>query len=477
MVVLAGSVAMAQSGDTTVRSASADPGSGAVDDSSAAARQAALKDHRHNRKSATYPVKRSRSGRYLTDAVGHPYLIAGDAPQSLFVNLLEPEAELYFANREQHAFNAAWINILCADYTGGRADGSTLDGILPFTTAGDLATPNEAYFTRVDHMLEIAAMHGINVFLNPAETGSFLSVLVENGVDKSRKWGQYLGRRYKRFDNIVWMSGNDHQDWRVAAKDEVVVAVARGIQDEDTRHIHTVELDYPTSTSSDDRNFRSLIQLEAAYTYFPTYAQVLTSYNRKRFPVFMVEAVYDFESNFQTKDCTPHTLRRQEYWTNLSGATGQFYGNHYTWTFAEGWQDKLDTKGAAQMAYVKALFEPRAWYELIPDQTHTVLTDGYGSFSTSGNVDDNDYVTAARTPDGALIVAYLPEDTTVQLDMTQLRGRAMARWFDPSSGQYSPIAGSPFRNSGSRAFTPPGPNADGDPDWVLVVEAPQADER
>ena len=28
---------------------------------------------------------------------------------------------------------------------------------------------------------------------------------------------------------------------------------------------------------------------------------------------------------------TDETLRRQEYWTMLSGATGQLYGNGYTW--------------------------------------------------------------------------------------------------------------------------------------------------
>jgi hypothetical protein len=33
------------------------------------------------------------------------------------------------------------VNLLCATYTGGRADGSTDDGVVPFTTPNDLATP------------------------------------------------------------------------------------------------------------------------------------------------------------------------------------------------------------------------------------------------------------------------------------------------------------------------------------------------
>jgi chitodextrinase len=45
-------------------------------------------------------------------------------------------------------------------------------------------------------------------------------------------------------------------------------------------------------------------------------------------------------------------------------------------------------------------------------------------------------------------------------------------WYDPSNGATHPIAGSPFQNFGLRRFTPPGANADGDGDWVLVLEAP-----
>jgi hypothetical protein len=35
----------------------------------------------------------------------------------------------------------------------------------------------------------------------------------------------------------------------------------------------------------------------------------------------------------------------------LSGGSGQFYGNKYTWQFSNGWQDYLDTPGSRQMTY------------------------------------------------------------------------------------------------------------------------------
>lgn len=418
-----------------------------------------------------YPLKVSANGRYLVDQHNVPFLISGDSPQALIVNLSEAEADAFFADRQAGGFNIVWINLLCATYTGGRADGSTYDGIIPFTTPGNLATPNERYFSRADHMLQLAAQHGLTVLLDPAETGSFLSVLNDNGVTKSRNYGRYLGTRYRSFDNIIWMHGNDFQSWPNPGDDAVVQAVARGIQDTDDRHLHTVELNYPVSGSLDDSSWAPIIQLNASYTYYPTYAQVLEDYNRPNaIPTFLVEANYEFEHNAADLG-TPEILRRQEYWTLLSGAAGQLYGNGYTWPFINGWQSHLDTPGSIQMAYVKFLFESRQWYNLIPDQAHAVVTAGYGTFADSGALGDNDYLTAARTPDGALVMVYMPTIRTITVDMASLAGPAYASWYDPTNATFTAIPGSPLADSGARDFTPPGTNGDGDGDWVLVLEA------
>src|SRR5262249_47302183 len=155
-----------------------------------------------------------------------PYLIAGDAPQSLMVKFSEADADMYFANRKSHGFNAVWINLLCKSGTGGRKDGSTFDGVPPFTTAGDLATPNEQYFARCDRMIKLAEKQGILVILDPCETIDHLSLMVQNGVAKCRAYGQFLGDRYQSFDNIVWMSGNDFQKWKDAGNDAVATALA-----------------------------------------------------------------------------------------------------------------------------------------------------------------------------------------------------------------------------------------------------------
>ena len=423
-------------------------------------------------KSRKHPVGVSDNGRYLVDQNCNPFLITGDSPQALMVNLSESQADAFFADRKRLGFNTLWINLLCGTYTGGRPDASTFDGIRPFTNDFDLSTPNEAYFKRVDRFLRLAARRGITVLLDPAETGSFLGVLGANGVDGARAYGRYLGARYRAFDNIIWMSGNDFQDYQDPAADAVVQAVALGIQDVDERHIHTVELNL--TGSLEDPSWAPIIQLNASYTYLPTYAQVLADYNRNAMPTFMVEANYEFEHEAENEP-TPEILRRQAYWSLLSGATGQMYGNKYTWPFLAGWQSHLDTPGAIQMGYVKRLFESRRWFELVPDQSHSVVTAGYGTFLGGASVGTSDYVTAARTPDGSLVMAYLPTMPStgfISVDMSQLAAPAKASWYDPSRGTFAKIAGSPFDNSGTQDFTPPGPNRDGDGDWVLVLEVP-----
>ncbi len=426
---------------------------------------------KQSRTAPAYPLKVAEGGRHLVDQKGVPFLVAGESPQGLMVKLSKEDAKLFFANRQSHGFNAVWINLLCRPGTGGPPDGSTYDGLPPFKTPDDLSTPNEAYFARCDQMIRLADKHGLLVILDPCETIDHLKLILKNGVDKCHEFGRYLGSRYQGFDNILWMHGNDFQTWKNPEHDAVVLAVARGIREKDTRHLHTIELDYTVSGSLDDARWAPLIDVNATYTYYPPYAQVQKDYNRSNAkPVVMIESNYEFENS-----ATAAVLRRQEYWSLLAGAAGQLYGNGYTWPFKAGWKEKLDTPGAIQMAYVQALFLPRPWHQLVPDQKHTVVIAGYGTFdaaNTQGNlhVMTSDYVTTARTPDGALVMAFLPSLRTITVDMTQLSAPATARWYDPSRGIYKPIEGSPLKNAGKLKFTPPGNNADGDGDWVLVLE-------
>ena len=151
----------------------------------------------------------------------------------------------------------------------------------------------------------------------------------------------------------------------------------------------------------------------------------------------------------------------------LSGATGQFYGNHHTWQFLPDWKSHIDTAGSKQVGYLVKLLAGRRWWQLVPDQAHTLLTSGYGTFTSDGNVQSSDYATAARTPDGRLAIAYLPTVRTVTIDTSELAANVVARWYDPSAGTYTSAVPT-AKNGSTSSFRPPDQNRGGDGDWVLV---------
>lgn len=435
------------------------------------------------RTAPVYPLKNSANGRYLVDQNNAPFLLIGDTAWNLVVNISEAEAALYFANRQAAGFNAVMMDLLCGAYTEARADSSTYDGILPFTAhitpaSYNLAAPNETYFAHVDRILNLAASYGLTVFLGPLDTGSYYRpegspTMQDNGVQGCRAFGQYLGDRYKNFPNIVWQHGGDYSDEFWEDGDPYVTAVALGIKDSDPNHIHTIEL-ISTTGSLDNPNWIPIVKLNGAYTWRPTYTQVLTEYNRVDvLPVFVIEDHYEDEilgsppENVELG--TPLVNRRQSYWTMTCGATGKHFGNRYIWRFHSGWQSHLNTRCVVELGYMKTLFEARRWYDLVPDQTHLVMTAGYGTFTWAGKVSESDYATAARTLDGSLVVAYLPTIRTVTIAMASLSGPVTARWYDPTNGTYTSI-GTALRNFGERSFTPPGANSAGDGDWILLLE-------
>jgi hypothetical protein len=180
----------------------------------------------------------------------------------------------------------------------------------------------------------------------------------------------------------------------------------------------------------------------------------------------MVEANYEWENDYTG----PQTLRRQEYWTMLSGATGQLYGSRDIWPFAPGWKNRLNTIGLLQLRHLTSLFAPRRWYDLVPDQDHSLVTEGFGKFTDVGSVNDSDYLAAARTADGQLAMAYVPSGRHITVDLGRMTGAVRARWYDPSSGTFVEIADLPLDTVGRHDFETPGNNNDGDSDWVLVLE-------
>jgi hypothetical protein len=436
-----------------------------------------------------YPLKPSANGRYVVDSNNVPFLIIGDAPHSILANLNNADAATYLANRGRNGFNALWIELLCDSYTGGVGTegslnyGHDVNGNNPFTstlTGGyyDLTTPDPAYWSHVDYVVQTAATNGLQCVFTPLDQGGWTQTSLTNGTNRCYEYGRFLGNRYKNSPNIIWNLGNDFQNWATQQNDAVILAIADGIKSVDTNHLITVELNSSVSESQDDPNWIPRITANGVYTYYPTYGETLVAYNKPNImPVLFLEAHYEYE-NVGGEFGTPNVLRRQEYWSLTSGAlAGHVYGNHYTWTFASGrqsylkstgvkhilylflryaipgWESHLETTGMKQLIYFRNFFSSRRWYDLVPDQSHTLLTAGYGTYTPGGNVSDSDYATAANTPDGTLAVVYTPVRHTLTIALTNFSSSVTARWYDPTANTFAAIPGSPFPNVGTHNFT------------------------
>jgi hypothetical protein len=426
-----------------------------------------------------YPLKRSSNNRYLVDQNNTPVLILGDSPHSLLVLLDATDMTTYMNDRQARGFDAILVQALCDQSTGGNSSGTTFDGVAPFTSGSspanyDLSTPNPAYFARLDSLVSTAATDGLVVFLDPIEVAGWTNTLENNGTTKAFNYGAFLGNRYKNSPNIVWESGNDFQDWNTNSTDNnLVYQVMAGIASADTSHLQTVELNYNESYSNQDTLLSPVLALDASYTYFETYDEDLTAYNSSpTLPMFLTEANYEYENNNSALPAPTgvFVLREQEYWTMTSGGTGQLYGNHYTWTFPSNWQSFLDSPGVLEMPYWTELFNAVSWWTLVPDQSHQIVTAGYGTYNAANlNLTTATYATTSWNPNGSVAVVYDVAGNALTVNLAKFSQGVYAEWYDPSDGMFTTVSGSPFANSGSMQFTPPGQNHDGDKDWVLVL--------
>jgi len=405
-------------------------------------------------RSAVTQLSVSANHRYLVDQNHVPYFLQGDAAWSLIVGLNDTEVEQYLRNRKDKGFNA--VNVELIEHRFCMKPPLNEAGDAPFTTPGDFSTPNEKYFAHADWVIRKAAENGIYVLLYPIFLGAkgtdegWVEEALANGPEKCLDYGRYLGKRYKDFDNIIWLMGGDRHPGPAL---EDVDMVALGIKEYDQRHVFSAHCD-PEHSAVDDFSGGRWLDFNTTYTYEIVHAKLLQDYKRTpAMPFILIESSYEGEHN-----ASDVQIRRQAYWAVLCGGFGHVLGNRPIWLFDPGWQKAMDLPGSVSMQFWGELFHSRSWYDLIPDQKHEVVTSGLGEFRGL------DYLAAARTSDGSTVIAYMPTSRTIHVDMSKVSGNQVkAWWFDPRNGRAA--AAGMFPSSGTHEFTPPGEG-----DWVLVLD-------
>ena len=421
--------------------------------------------HGQTSASPSYPIKLNTSSSYLVDQSSRPFFINGDTAWSLIAQLSKGNAATYLSDRAQKEFNLVLVNLIEHKFATNAP--ANLAGQAPFTIPGNFNNPNEAYFSHADWVINEAAKKGLVVLLAPLYLGygcrseGWCAEVKASSAASMRNYGRYVGNRYKNFPNIIWLIGGDTDPVADGVAQKVSEFVA-GMREFDKVHLFTSH-NAPEQAAMDVWRSETWLNLNNIYTYNNTYPLALAQLNRAGAkPFFLIETYYENEHN-----STPLSLRRQAYWTLLSGGVaGHIFGNCPIWHFNSPpgsefcmggtWQSQLSSTGSTTLAYLGRLFASRDFYKLVPDQVHSVLTAGFESGTT--------YAAAARASDGSSVIAYIPTKRTVTVDLSKIAGpSARAWWFNPRTAAATLI--NSYKTTGSTIFTPPDEN-----DWVLVLD-------
>lgn len=421
---------------------------------------------RINEATPQFPLKASQNQRYTVDSAGVPFLITGDAAWSLIVQLKREDAELYLLDRKTRGFNAILVNLI-EHYFASNPPANAY-GDAPFLVSGKFDMPNEAYFAYVDWVIARASALGLVVFLAPCYSGigqgreGWYRDMEAAGAEKMYAYGQFVGARYSRFRNVIWVVNGDTNPPDL----NLVRAVAKGIHDSDPDALITSHNAGGTA-GVDLWKGEAWLTLNNVFTYDPIFPDARKQYRRKpTLPFFLMESHYENGPGVSTL-----RLRGQTYQALLSGASGQIFGNFPIWYFdgvgkypaPPGWKKALDSQGARSITQLSDLFSRLQWQDLVPDIDNEFLTGGIGNGQLRA--------VAARSPDGLTALVYVPEDRSVTLAMGQLEGKQVrAIWWDPVDGRAFEASDSPIRAGKRESFRLSTKNSGGDGDWILILK-------
>lgn len=412
-----------------------------------------------------FPLRVSECQRYINDQDGVPFFYNADTGWKLF-NKLEKQSVIdYLLDRKDKNFT-----VIQAMLTG-FADETNIYNEPPFFDTNDFGTVNNSYFEHVEWVIGLADSLNILISIAPLWAGccgegysGSNGYIAKNGPEKCYDFGIYIANRYKKYNNILWIIGGDNDPHQDRESMRQMALAIKSIAPHQLMTYHAAS----THSSTDVWGNESWIDIVMTYTYFrgfdkawnknqpDVYEVNYKEYAKKPIkPFFLGESTY--EGMYDEITGSALQARKQAYWSILSGGMGHAYGSPM-WDFPEDWRKYLDLKGGNSMKYLYEIFKVRPWYNLIPDSSQQIIKDGAGQYGA------NNYAVAASDVNGKYIVAYIPSERRISLQIDQLDNREVRIfWINPESGKI--IQNKPINNTGVLNLVTPDVG-----DWVLILD-------
>ncbi len=424
------------------------------------------------------PLQISANKRYFATKDGKPFFWLGDTGWLLFKKCTKEESIKYLDDRQQRGFNVIQVMLLHELTVGDAYGDSALKN-------KNIATPNIApkysYWDNVDFVVDEAAKRGIYMALVPVWGGNIKNVSVE----QAKTYAAFLAKRYKNKVNIIWLNGGDIKGgdaldkWnaigntiRAIDKNHLIGFHPRGRNSSSAWFHNEAWLDFNMFQSGHKSYVQDTVSTEKLHYGEDNWRYVNDDYRLKP-----VKPTFDGEPSYENiphglhdsaeARWTANDVRRYAYWEVFAGGCGFTYGNNSVMQFYrsgnkdmsfganKNWDEELQTPGAGQMQYLKALMLGKSYFDRVPDQSLVI-----------GNGEKYDRVMATRGKNYAMFYVYNAK--AFKTDLSKLNFKpGKATWFSPADSQLVPIKN--YRYAAQKTFDPPGEKGNGN-DWVLILE-------
>ncbi len=163
-------------------------------------------------------------------------------------------------------------------------------------------------------------------------------------------------------------------------------------------------------------------------------------------PVIDIEGMYDGYGNNNAKNWREKDVRKCGWIAWLSGSKGYTYGcgdippkvpkgNGGVWRFNKDsatydfWKKAIDWTSAGQMTIMRDFFRAIDWWKLVP--AHEMVMNQ--------EADDTLKMVVSTTRERDLLLAYLPDNPVIKLDLRDFTRTLKGKWFNPVTGEYISI--------------------------------------
>lgn len=425
----------------------------------------------------------TKDGRYLQFEDGSPFFWLGDTGWELFHRLTLPEIKQYLDNRAAKGFNVIQA-VALAEFDGLRKPNQY--GDVPLKNL-DPTQPNEKYFRVVDSAIHMARQRNLFIGLLPTWGDKVTKMWGEGPVVfdsiNAYTYGKWIGNRYKKEPNIIWILGGDRpairdtNDWRPIWR-----AMAKGIKEgTNNRCFITYHPSGGSNSTSQWIHKEEWLDMNMFQSgHGGGHDVACWDLVKRDWTYSPAKPTLDGEPNYEDHPVNPwpkwnpdngyyrdYDVRKQTYRSVFAGACGVTYGHHAIWQFMSareatinypdrGWISALDRPGAYQVGILRKLMESRPMLTRIAD--NSTITQGQG--------EKGEHMETFHAADNSYTMIYLPVGKTISIKTSNMPNKIRTWWFNPKDG--SSQQGITADKKDIMDFTSPTKGIEND--WVLVID-------